>query len=69
MKGPGGRPIKGFQYEIIRKATNLPVARGATDQDGLTERYYTEESGEMFDVVEYVEYGTEASTSPTPRVA
>mgnify|MGYP003704448857 CR=1 FL=1 len=62
------RASQGFRYEIIHKATNTAVVRGATDQNGLTERYYTDDSGDVFDVVEHVEYGLELSGSPSPRV-
>jgi len=68
IKGPKGSPIQGFPYEVIQKSTGHAVARGLTDENGCTERYYTSEPMEMFELVEHVEFGGVSAVAPSPRV-
>ena len=68
IKGPKGSPIQGFPYEVVQKSTGHAVARGLTDENGCTERYYTSEPMEMFELVEHVEFGGVSAAAPSPRV-
>ena len=67
VKGPNGLPLRDFSYEIVEKTSGVPVIRGVTDEDGCTERYYTEQGQELFELHEYFEYGRGVFILPSAR--
>jgi len=67
VKGANGKPLQGFQYEVIQKSTGIPVLRGSTDFDGCTERYFTDLEQDSFDLHEYAEFGGGVINAPSAK--
>ena len=65
VKDPTGKPQRKFPYEVIAKSSGVAVLRGETDDDGCTERYFTEQAQEMFELHEHFEYGQGSCAPPT----
>lgn len=67
VKDTTGKPLPKFPYEVIEKSSGVVVLRGETNDEGCTERYFTEQVEDVFELHEHFEYGHGFCAPPSPH--